>query len=108
MAPSGPKSSKFNVGWAGAGVSDAGFAKFPKNLWRLKPKLWYRWAGSGGMEKEIRRAEAGYRRRAIIKLTALYVAAAVFGTVVIVWGRPWMQSYLGALEPRTALRLLSW
>jgi hypothetical protein len=60
------------------------------------------------MEKEIRYADLEYRHRALIKFTVLYVAAAVFGTVVIVWGRPWMQSYLDALEPRTALHLLSW
>ncbi len=59
------------------------------------------------MEKEIRRVDSDYRRRAMIKLAALYVAVAVFGAVVIIWGRPWMQSYLGALETRIALRLLS-
>lgn len=60
------------------------------------------------MEKEIRRADAQYRRQAIIKLTVVYVAAAIFGAVVIVWGRPWMQSYLASLEPRQGLRLLTW
>jgi ferric-dicitrate binding protein FerR (iron transport regulator) len=60
------------------------------------------------MEKEIRRADPQYRRQAIIKLAILCGAAAIFGTAVIVWGRPWMQDYLTGLEPRQALRLIIW
>ncbi len=60
------------------------------------------------MEKEILRADKGYRRKTFARLTILGVAAAAFCGALILWGHPWMRGYLETLEPGQALRLLTW
>lgn len=60
------------------------------------------------MEKEILRADGEYRRKFIVRISILYIAAAAVGGALIVWGHPWMKGYLKTLEPRAALTFITW
>jgi len=59
------------------------------------------------MEKEILRADGEYRRKFIVRISLLYIAAAAVGGALIFWGHPWMKGYLKTLEPSAALTLIT-